>query len=122
MVRPVATRRVVTSLPADAGEARRAGDAMRILVDLNRCQSYGQCVFAAPGVFEFRGEEELEYEYAPDDALRLDVERAAAACPVGAIRIERSGTFTDRVELAGSGPTPPTTTPDEGAAHAGRGP
>ena len=61
---------------------------MRIVVDLNRCQSYGQCVFAAPSVFEFRGEEALEYDCAPDDALRLDVERAAAACPVRAIHLE----------------------------------
>jgi ferredoxin len=61
---------------------------MRIVVDLSRCQSYGQCVFAAPTVFTFRGEEALEYEYAPDDALSLEVARAAAACPVQAIRVE----------------------------------
>jgi ferredoxin len=28
---------------------------MRIVVDLTRCQSYGQCVFAAPTVFRFHG-------------------------------------------------------------------
>ena len=33
---------------------------MRIVVDLNLCQSYGQCVFAAPTVFELHGEM-LEY-------------------------------------------------------------
>jgi ferredoxin len=60
---------------------------MRIVVDLNRCQAYGQCVFAAPTVFELRGEEILEYEYAPDDSLRKQVKRAAAACPVQAISI-----------------------------------
>ena len=59
---------------------------MRIVVDLNRCQSYGQCVFAAPTVFELRGEM-LEYEYAPDASLRDQVKRAAAACPVQAISI-----------------------------------
>lgn len=64
---------------------------MRIIVDLNRCQSYGQCVFAAPTVFEFRGEEALEWEYAPDDSLRWEVERAVASCPVRAIQIERPG-------------------------------
>jgi ferredoxin len=63
---------------------------MRILVDLNRCQSYGQCVFAAPSVFELRGEA-LEYEYAPEDSLRGQVRRAAAACPVQAIKIGRPG-------------------------------
>jgi ferredoxin len=63
---------------------------MRIVVDLNRCQTYGQCVFAAPTVFELRSEEILEYEYAPDDSLRGHVERAAAACPVQAISIGRA--------------------------------
>jgi ferredoxin len=60
---------------------------MKIVVDLNRCQSYGQCVFAAPKVFHFRGEQSLEYDYSPDDELRLQVEQAAAACPVQAISI-----------------------------------
>jgi ferredoxin len=63
---------------------------MRILVDLNRCQSYGQCVFAAPSVFELRGEA-LEYEYTPEDSLRGQVRRAAAACPVQAITIGSPG-------------------------------
>ena len=63
---------------------------MRIVVDLNRCQSYGQCVFAAPTVFRMHGEESLEYDYEPDEALRLQVEGAAAACPVRAISIERA--------------------------------
>ena len=60
---------------------------MRIIVDLVRCQSYGQCTYAAPTVFRFNGEASLEFDYAPDDALREKVERAVAACPVQAIRI-----------------------------------
>ena len=63
---------------------------MRIVVDLNKCQSYGQCVYAAPTIFRLHGEESLEYDYAPDDALREQVERAAAACPVQAIQIGRA--------------------------------
>jgi ferredoxin len=58
---------------------------MRIVVDLNQCQSYGQCIFAAPAVFRWHGEESLEYDYAPDDRLSGEVARAAAACPVQAI-------------------------------------
>ena len=58
---------------------------MRIVVDLNQCQSYGQCIFAAPTVFRWHGEESLEYDYAPDDDLAGEVARAAAACPVQAI-------------------------------------
>jgi ferredoxin len=62
---------------------------MKIVVDLNRCRSYGQCVFLAPKVFRFHGEQSLEYDYNPDDELRVQVERAAAACPVQAISIRR---------------------------------
>jgi ferredoxin len=60
---------------------------MRIVVDLNRCESYAQCVFAAPTVFWMKDVESLEFDYAPDDTLRMQVERAVAACPVQAISI-----------------------------------
>ncbi|MFN8590642.1 MAG: ferredoxin [Thermomicrobiales bacterium] len=60
---------------------------MRIIVDLVRCQSYAQCVYAAPAVFRLNGEESLEFDYAPDERERERVERAVAACPVQAIRI-----------------------------------
>ncbi len=63
---------------------------VRLLVDLNKCQSYGQCVYQAPTVFRFHGEESLEYLYAADDSLREQVERAAAACPAQAITIGSS--------------------------------
>jgi ferredoxin len=62
---------------------------VRIVVDLNRCQGYAQCVFLAPEVFRLSGGEALTYEPNPDDARRLQVERAAAACPVQAIVIDR---------------------------------
>ena len=32
---------------------------MRLIVDLNRCQGFAQCVFLAPDVFELRGDEIL---------------------------------------------------------------
>jgi ferredoxin len=63
---------------------------MRVIVDLNRCQSYGQCVYAAGDVFWFHGRESLEYDRAPSEARRAAVERAAAACPVAAIAVSRS--------------------------------
>jgi len=65
---------------------------MKIVVDLVRCQTYGQCVIAAPIVFELHGEQKeiLEYEYAPDESLHEQVERAVAACPVQAISIGRA--------------------------------
>jgi ferredoxin len=62
---------------------------MRLVVDLNRCQGFAQCVFLAPDVFELYGEEALHYDPNPDDALRLRVQRAAVACPVQAILVEQ---------------------------------
>jgi ferredoxin len=62
---------------------------MRIVVDLNRCQSDGQCVFAAPEVFWFRGAESLEYDHVPDPESDRAVNRAAPACPVQAITLGR---------------------------------
>jgi ferredoxin len=61
---------------------------MRIVVDLNRCQGYRQCVFLASAVFELHGEEALMYDPGPDETQRLPVLRATA-CPVQAIRVER---------------------------------
>ena len=63
---------------------------MRIIVDLNRCQSYAQCCFLAPKTFQFLGEEALVYDPEPDDAQRENIVRAAAACPVHAIFIEHA--------------------------------
>jgi ferredoxin len=61
---------------------------MRVVVDLNRCLGYAQCVFLAPSVFKLNGEEALMYDPNPNDAMRLKVLRAAAACPVQAILVE----------------------------------
>jgi ferredoxin len=61
---------------------------MRVSVDLNRCQAYAQCCFLAPGVFTLHGKEMLLYVPEPDEAQRLAVLRASAACPVRAIRLE----------------------------------
>jgi ferredoxin len=62
---------------------------MRIVVDLNRCQGYAQCVPLAPDVLKLNGEEALFYDPNPDDTQRLRVLRAAASCPVQAIMVER---------------------------------
>ena len=64
------------------------GARMRVVVDLNRCLGYAQCVFLAPSVFRLNGEEALQYDPNPDDAMRQKVLRAAAACPVQAILVE----------------------------------
>lgn len=62
---------------------------MRIVVDLNRCLGYAQCVPLAPEVLKLNGEEVLSYDPNPDDTQRLRVLRAAASCPVQAIIVDR---------------------------------
>ncbi|WP_433356111.1 FAD-dependent oxidoreductase [Microtetraspora malaysiensis] len=62
---------------------------MRVVVDLTRCQGYGQCVFAAPDVFAMPGQESLLYDPDPSDEQREHVLRAQAACPVQAIHVDR---------------------------------
>jgi ferredoxin len=49
---------------------------------------YAQCAFLAPDVFKLNGEEALMYGPNPNDATRLRILRAAAACPVQAIVVE----------------------------------
>jgi ferredoxin len=60
---------------------------MRISVDMQVCQHYGQCVFAAPDVFDLDEKAELTFQAEAPDELRDDVEAAVAACPVQAITI-----------------------------------
>ena len=57
---------------------------MRIVVDLNRCLGYAQCVPLAPEVLKLSDEEALTYNPNPDESQRLRVLPAAASCPVQA--------------------------------------
>ena len=75
---------------------------MRVVVDLTRCQGYAQCAFHAPAVFRMHGEEALMYDLNPDDAERERVLRAAAACPVEAIQVDRMESW-DIPERSASG-------------------
>ncbi len=62
---------------------------MRIVVDLNRCQAYAQCVLLAPEDFILhKSEESLLYNPQPDPSRREDILRAVHACPVQAIMVE----------------------------------
>jgi ferredoxin len=61
---------------------------MRIVVDLNRCVGFAQCVPLAPDVLRLKGDEALQYDPNPSDIHRLQVLRAAASCPVQAILVD----------------------------------
>ncbi|GGO90135.1 ferredoxin [Wenjunlia tyrosinilytica] len=61
---------------------------MKVVVDMNKCQDHGQCVFAAPEVFQLDEGAHLVFVGEPDDSLREQVEDAADVCPLQAIAIE----------------------------------
>ncbi|MBB5136807.1 ferredoxin [Thermocatellispora tengchongensis] len=61
---------------------------MKVVVDMDKCQDHGQCVFAAPDVFRLDDAGHLTYVAEPGEASRADVEEAADVCPLQAIRIE----------------------------------
>ncbi len=58
---------------------------LKIHVDMEKCQHYGQCVFDAPNVFRLNDDDKLEYEATADDSERDNVQLAVDICPMQAI-------------------------------------
>ena len=91
---------------AQEGQQRaEPAELLRVVVDLNRCQGYAQCCYAAPERFKLRGHEILFYDPAPPAAERGAIERAVLACPVRAISLqsapEQGGIVVVGASLAG---------------------
>ncbi|CAB4676498.1 unannotated protein [freshwater metagenome] len=61
---------------------------MKIHVDMEKCQHYGQCVFEAEDVFSLGDDGKLIYKVDVDDSRRADVESAVDVCPMQAITVE----------------------------------
>ena len=61
---------------------------MKILVDMDKCQHYGQCVFEAEDIFSLGEDGKLSYTSDVDESRRSDVESAVDVCPMQAISIE----------------------------------
>jgi ferredoxin len=63
---------------------------MKVVIDGSRCVAAGQCVAAAPDVFDQRDEDGIVVllDESPPAELAGDVREAAAMCPALAIRIE----------------------------------
>ena len=61
---------------------------MKVIVDLDKCADHGQCVFAAPEIFQLDANGKLVYEPHPDDALLERAEDAMDVCPMQAITIQ----------------------------------
>jgi ferredoxin len=61
---------------------------MKVVVDPDKCADHGQCVFAAPEVFQLDENGKLVYQPEVDDALLDRLEEAADVCPLQAISVE----------------------------------
>ncbi|MGC5255734.1 ferredoxin [Gordonia sp. DT218] len=63
---------------------------MKVIIDEDKCVAAGQCVAAAPDVFDQRDEDGIVVllnDNPPEDAAER-VRQAAAVCPALAIRVE----------------------------------
>lgn len=62
---------------------------MNITIDPAKCCGSGQCVLAAPDVFDQDDEGIVVLlDAAPDESLREDIEEAAFSCPTAAIELD----------------------------------
>lgn len=60
---------------------------MRITVDPDKCCGYGDCVLAAPELFDQEDGVAVLLIDEPGEEHRTDAETAAASCPVEAISV-----------------------------------
>lgn len=81
------------------------GDPVRVIVDLTRCQGYGQCAFLAPDSFVMPGQEALLYDTDPPEDQQERILQAAAACPVQALIVDRNAYVYSTVPLERASPT-----------------
>jgi len=63
---------------------------MRIAVDFDSCAAHGDCVVAAPEIFDLGDDDEVVRVLLeePPEALREQATAAADACPMFAITVE----------------------------------
>ena len=53
------------------------------------CQSWGQCIFDAPEIFDLVNSERKTWKYYADDSLEEKIKIATNHCPNAAISFER---------------------------------
>ena len=58
---------------------------MKITVDMDKCQHYGQCVFEAEDIFELDDDGKIQYVKEVPDDRQDDVDNAVGVCPMQAI-------------------------------------
>jgi ferredoxin len=66
--------------------------SFRVVLDLDTCQGYANCVMVAPEVFDIDEQTGVAVllQENPDDSLRQAVEDAVGQCPTESISIELS--------------------------------
>lgn len=62
---------------------------IKITVDMEKCQHYGQCVYEAPTIFKLNEDDKLEYLATADDSELMNVQAAADICPMQAIQFTK---------------------------------
>lgn len=65
---------------------------LKVKIDQDKCVGAGQCVFAAPEVFDQREEDGIVelLEAEPDESQASKVKKAARLCPAKAIEVEET--------------------------------
>jgi ferredoxin len=61
---------------------------VKVFVDMDKCQHYGQCCFEAEDIFRLDGDSKLIYVAEADESRRDDIESAADVCPMQAISVD----------------------------------
>ncbi|MFE3001612.1 ferredoxin [Nocardia sp. NPDC059246] len=63
---------------------------MKITVDPALCAAHGDCVIAAPDIFDLGDDDEVVriLDDSPGEQYRAQVEEAVRLCPVAALRVE----------------------------------
>ena len=61
---------------------------VKVIVDMDKCQHYGQCCFEAEDVFRLDDDGKLVHAAEADESRREDIESAADVCPMQAITVE----------------------------------
>jgi ferredoxin len=63
---------------------------MKVTIDFDACAAHGDCVVAAPEIFDLGEDDEVVtlLDAEPPEELRAKAQAAVDACPMAAIRIE----------------------------------
>ena len=63
---------------------------MKVLVDFEACEGHGECVIAAPELFDLDddGQKVVVLNDEPDESLRAKAIESVKLCPVAALRLE----------------------------------